>query len=218
MSRTIPASLFLPSATNPRERTMNQAITDMYRVLSERLLSDLTSGLFAARPASDGSNRFFYATDTGDIYFDAPAGWALVNLALSNGQTFTLLEAHGAKVEIKTLREVLTTSATPSSTTANLLPANSLILDVSVRVTTGLIGTLTTFQVGDSAKPTRFATAIAKAINTTAVGLSQWTGQVGIIPSQPADAKVYVSATSGTLTGGVVEIIVHAIVFTPPTS
>lgn len=308
-NRKVSESLFLPPAETQRDRTMNQAIVDLYRVLARHINSDITAGLLADRPASDGSNRLYWATDTGFLYFDSVSGWAQVtglpstgtmanliieapaagdtdpwlqfdivsggafrvgvddsdsdalvicsgtalgtnvqmrflagavsipngalsvggggltvsggSLSITNAGSLSLQQAEGALCEVKTFRESLTTNATPKDTSATLLPANAIILDVTVRVTTALSGTLTTFSVGDPTTATRFLQNVSKALNTTAVGIDHWSGAVttlGTGPSQAATAKVRITATSGTLTAGVVEIIVHAIVFTPPSS
>jgi hypothetical protein len=68
VDRRLPPSVFLPANT-PRD--LNQAITDMYRIIQRRILNEIQSGTLANRPAADGSQRFYYATDTTTLYFDA---------------------------------------------------------------------------------------------------------------------------------------------------
>lgn len=219
----LPSSVFLPGF----ERAQAQAILDMYQKLRLRLNDEIQSGLAADRPASTGAKRFYYATDTGVLYFDAPTvGWVASageagDFTISNQHTFALTESHGAKLEIKTFREVLTLTGATTDTAASLLPAGALILDTSIRVTTAVTGTCVSITVGDPITGARFATGVAKALNTTNVGIDHWSGAVTTLaagPSQAAAAKVRIVGTGGTVTGGVVEIIVHAMVFTAPTS
>ena len=75
LSRKVPPSVTLPRPLVPRDGTLNQAIMDMYRVLQRRIDAEITSGLFAELPTSDGSDRVFWATDTLTLYFDTASGW-----------------------------------------------------------------------------------------------------------------------------------------------
>lgn len=51
-------------------RAMQNSVNTLYRLLSERIESLVTVGTAAERPAADGTLRFYYATDTGVLYFD----------------------------------------------------------------------------------------------------------------------------------------------------
>lgn len=117
--------------------------------------------------------------------------------------------------------ELVTIAAAASSTSASatLLPANSLILAVLARVVVA-IPTAVTFTIGDATTAARFATGVAVAINTTAVGITQWSGASTTLangPSQVAAAgvKITPSATPGTAVGRV-RIQVVYIQFTAP--
>lgn len=115
--------------------------------------------------------------------------------------------------------ELLTIAAAATTdTTGNLLPANAIIEAVNVRVTT-VIPTAATFTVGDATIAARFATGVAVAAGTTAVGLTHvdQTGTSG--PKQTAAAKVRITPNlvPGAATG-VVRITVFYRSFVAPTS
>jgi hypothetical protein len=120
------------------------------------------------------------------------------------------------------ISELLTIAAAATTdTTANLLPANSIIEAVIIRVVT-IIPTAATFNVGDATTAARFATGIAVAANTTAVGLTHMSGASTTLangPSQAAAAKIRITPnlTPGAATG-VVRLTVFYRTFVPPTS
>jgi hypothetical protein len=79
---------------------------------------------------------------------------------------------HGELVRYGSVTELVTIAAAATTTSAaDLLPANSMILSVVGRVTT-LIPTAATFKVGVAGLDTRFATGILVAAGTTFVGLT----------------------------------------------
>lgn len=78
--------------------------------------------------------------------------------------------SNGQLISIKSLTELTTIAASATTTTTIQLPANAIILSVSVRVTT-VIPTATTFSVGDAGSATRYSTAnVSTAANSTDVG------------------------------------------------
>lgn len=83
------------------------------------------------------------------------------NANSTNGQSFNAF---------LTLTELTTIAATPTTDTTIQMPANSVVLAVSVRVTVA-IPTATTFTVGDSGSAARFSTAaVSVNINSTDPG------------------------------------------------
>ncbi len=68
VDRRLPPSIMLPG---DMPRSSAQAITDMYRIIQRRILNEIQVGTLANRPTADGSQRFYYATDTNALYFDA---------------------------------------------------------------------------------------------------------------------------------------------------
>lgn len=118
----------------------------------------------------------------------------------------------------------LATNATTTDSTANLLPANSLILGVVARVTTTITAAATGWSLGDGATTARFA---ANNTNLTAndasktYGLAHWQGGVSTDatgPVQVAAAKLRVTCAGGNPGAGKVRVTVFYIPFTAPTT
>ena len=114
----------------------------------------------------------------------------------------------------------LSTAGATTDTTANLLPADSIIESVVVRVTT-TITTATDWSVGDATTAARFAAANATmTAGATSVGLQHLQGSVATDaagPVQTAAAKVRIT-TTGTPGAGAVRITVFYKTFGAPTS
>ena len=107
------------------------------------------------------------------------------------------------------------TGLTGASVTAtNLIPAGSLVLGVSCRVTTAITGA-STFDVGDGADVDRFGGAIAISPNTTS-DLTDTT--VATPPIYAGDTDVVLTANVSDFTAGAVRITVHYITISAPTS
>jgi hypothetical protein len=123
---------------------------------------------------------------------------------------------HGEYFQESSSSELLTLStvATTTDTTGNLLPASSVILAVDTIVTTG-ITTATSFSVGDATTGTRFANALASiGANSKNVGLAHWNSA---LITQIAAAKVRIT-TNVNPGSGVVRITTHYLTFNPPQS
>lgn len=134
----------------------------------------------------------------------------------------TLLTANGAQWVQGQNSELLTlsTSGATTDTTANLLPANSIIEAVVCRVTT-TITTATDWSVGDGTTAARFSSANATLVaGTTSVGLNHQKGAVttdAAGPTQVSAAKVRIT-TTGTPGAGAIRITVFYRSFVAPTS
>ena len=123
---------------------------------------------------------------------------------------------HGSISELLTL----STAGTTTDTTANLLPANSIIEAVVARVTT-TITTATSWQLGDPTTAGRFTNANSTmTAGTTDIGLKHQQGSIATDatgPVQTAAAKVRVT-TVGTPGAGAIRITVFYRQFVAPTS
>lgn len=126
-------------------------------------------------------------------------------VAGGDGQGWT----DGVTTELLTL----STSGTTTDTAANLLPADSIIYAVTVRVVTTISGGgVASYSVGDSGSGTRFASAVTPiTAGSTKVGLG------APCSAQASAAKVRIT-TSATPSAGAVRITVHYRTFTPPAS
>ena len=134
------------------------------------------------------------------------------SLAMING-------ANGSSSTHSTISELITlsTSGTTTDSTANLLPANSIIHGVCAYITT-TIATATDWKLGDATIAGRFTAANATlTAGTSSVGLVHidLTGTSG--PRQTAAAKLRVT-TTGTPSAGKIRVVVYYEQFTAPSS
>ena len=128
-----------------------------------------------------------------------------VVVAGGEGQGWT----DGVATELLTL----STSGTTTDTSANLLPANSVIYAVTTYVTTTISGGgVASYSIGDSGSGTRFASGVTPiTAGSSKVGLG------APASAQAAAAKIRIT-TSATPSAGAVRITVHYRTFTPPSS
>lgn len=142
-------------------------------------------------------------------------------LTISSAANFTQNAANGESWQRGSSMELVTVSTSATTdTVGNLLPANSEIKAVVVRVTT-VIPTAATFSVGDATTAGRFATGVGTAGNTTAVGILQVgsTGVAASTPIQSAAAKVRITPNVQPATAtGQVRVTVFWETFVAPTS
>jgi hypothetical protein len=140
---------------------------------------------------------------------------------LTTAGLFHHFTANGASLKIESASELVSgLLGTSVDTTANLLPANAIILAVVTRVTTAITGA-TSFAVGDASATARFATGLGIGLGATGVGTRQWNGSVAADidgPRQTAAAKVRLTAGGAPFILGAVRVTVFYIQFTAPTS
>ena len=123
---------------------------------------------------------------------------------------FLHLGGNGQRARIKYATELTTIAASPDTDTAIQVPANAIILGVSVRVTVQPGGT-STLDIGISGDTTRYVTGMSSAATTTAV---------------KARVDAYASATSIRITpnttpsdaAGRVRVTIHYLDLVAPTS
>lgn len=121
--------------------------------------------------------------------------------------------ANGQLATVQHLTELTTIAAAATTDTAIQLPANAVILGVSVR-TTVVIPTAATYTVGDSGSAARFNTAaVSAAANSTDPGT-----KAGAYYNASATAvRITPNATPGNNSGRV-RVTIHYLSVTPPTS
>lgn len=149
------------------------------------------------------------STDNAVVRFDGTAGNLLQNSTLIVGDG----GANGQVLSVKTLTELTTIAAAASTDTTIQMPANAIILGVSVRVTV-VIPTATNFTVGDSGSAARFSTAaVSVAANSTDPGT-----KAGAYYNASALAvRITPDGTPGDNSGRV-RVTIHYLEVTPPTS
>ena len=149
---------------------------------------------------------------------DGSTGWGSVRAAALGTQT-----ANGAISNVRTISESITlaTGGLTTDSSADLLPANSIILSVVARITT-TITTTTDWALGDASEATRFASANATLTSgTTAVGLNHQKGGVATDaagPVQTAAAKLRITCTGANPGAGTIRVTVTYLELTPPSS
>ncbi len=148
--------------------------------------------------------------------------WTIVGGNYSYKTCQTQLSVNGASFAQCQISELLTlsTGGATTDTTANLLPANSIIDAVVARVTVTTSGGIT-WSLGDATTAARFiAAGTSGTAGTTAVGILQWSGAVTTLaagPSQASAAKVRVTA-SGTPSTGQIRLTSFVRTATAPAS
>lgn len=112
----------------------------------------------------------------------------------------------------------LSTSGLTTDSSANLLPANSIIEAVVCRVTT-TITTTTNWAVGDPTTSARFSAANATlASGTTSVGITQCDQAGAAGPKQVSAAKVRITCTGSNPGAGKIRVTTFFRTFIAPTS
>ncbi len=115
----------------------------------------------------------------------------------------------------RSLTELHTLALAATSDTTIQIPANALVLFVSIRITTTITG-CATLDYGVAGDATRFGTGLALTAGTTHPG-----------PDSGGFARYYPTATAirfsaigggGAFTAGVVRVTIHYLDCTPPTS
>lgn len=181
-------------------------------------LNDTIAALEALHPAASFDRCIAWINDPTD-------GWVLVG---SNGTAWqrhlgretpvvSTLGAHGQRTGLKTAETTLTLTGA-SVTAAALVPAGSILLGITTRVTTAITGAggFTGSDIGDGTTQNLYGTNTAPTLNFT-TGLANHAAaavpKLGI-----AAGDVVFTAVGGNFTAGVVRIEAHYISLTPPTS
>jgi hypothetical protein len=150
----------------------------------------------------DGSASYLEDEKGRKLYFQSPASGA----AFVEG--------------VNTEEITLATGGLTTDSTANLLPANSVILAVTARVTQAITAT-TNWALGDGTTAARFAAANATlALGTTSVGLDcrQPAATNAAGPVQTAAAKLRVTCTGANPGAGKIRVAVFYRQYVAPSS
>lgn len=128
--------------------------------------------------------------------------------------SLTVTSTHGGTLKRTFIEEEITlANAASTDSTANLLPAGAVILAVTGRVTLGLANP---FSVGDAGDSTRFASAVAGALNTTFNSLDSATPTAPLAWGSTAN-KIRLTHNAAD-NGKKVRVTVFYEIVTPPTS
>jgi len=137
--------------------------------------------------------------------------------------TSLLTTTKGATIKPFWLEEevTLSTGATTTDSTANLLPANSLIIAVTARVTTTITAAATGWKLGDPTTDDRFtANNTNLTAGTTGVSVTLWdqSKAAGYTPWQATAAKIRITAAGGNAGAGKIRLAVFGFTVSAPTS
>jgi hypothetical protein len=116
----------------------------------------------------------------------------------------------------QTSTTVTSTAGSATLVATNLIPAGSIVLGVTARVTTLLTSVAaTSFAIGDGSDADRWGTGIVFTAGTT-TSLADAT--ITSVPLYAAVTNVVLTPNTGTFTAGVVRLTVHYISLTAATS
>ena len=115
---------------------------------------------------------------------------------------------------LKSVTALLSGLTGASVSAASLIPAGSVVLGVTARVTTAITGA-TGFDIGDGVDQDRWGANIAIALDTTSDN-SDWTAQA--ITNFASANDVVLTALTSNFTAGAVRVTVHYMAPTAPTS
>lgn len=166
-------------------------------------------GAWTSIIASEGWQCFMKDEDA--LYYYTGSAW--VNLTAITNLSAQVTAPKGAKTGIVVAEESLNLSGgSPVIAAGNArFPDRAIMLGASVRVTTAITGTCTSFEVGISGESSKFGGTLSKSAGTTNNGVIGPTAVYALTP-------VRLTAVGGTFTGGVVRVAIHYLVATAPTS
>jgi hypothetical protein len=164
-----------------------------------------------------------YAVDNGAALAEK---WRIAGNGLGTGTLETQTGLNGSQLITGQVSENITLSTSGATTDSTIdLPANSIILSVTARITTTIAGVdSTTLSIGDPTTAARFGTTGTLTAGTTVVGLNHQQGSVSTDatgPVQTSAAKVRLTLSGGadnTPSAGAVRITIHYMQFIAPTS
>lgn len=201
--------LALVRSTNPQTLRFYGSYTDASNYEYGYIGATAGAVTIGAGTAGTGSDNI-------DIVL-SPTGTGVVKTASVLSKT----ESNGQSYNIKTATTTVNSVAGTTLTASNLIPASSMVVGVTIRITTGLGTTngLTSIAIGDGTDVDRWGTGIAITANTT-------TNIANFTISSPV---YYTAATNVVITGtgdggnefdttGVIRITVHYIDLTAATS
>jgi hypothetical protein len=187
-------------------RVCNAAVEPALTLLSvDQTTSSPTVDVFRIRDQSTVRYGYFY------------------NTTESRGRIF---DPNGGQQTRGTLTENVTLDIGNTWTNTTIqIPANSLVLGVTVRVTTTITGIdSTSLQIGDATTAARFGSIAAFTAGTTGVGLNHLQGGIStdaagpIVTSATAVRLTLAGGADNTPTAGAVRVTIHYISLTASTS
>ena len=146
---------------------------------------------------------------------DGRGGTEILNRGLVGGDNCTAFDyfSNGQAIKLCAQTELHTLALAASSSTTITIPAGSVVLGVSTRVTTAITGcSPNAYDVGTAATANLFADALATAIDSTNAGPVSRTFTAATAIRFQCDDGV------DSFTGGVIRVTIHYFVITSATS
>lgn len=147
---------------------------------------------------------------------DASTG-QIVRAKIQKDGTFSFaagVVANGALTNVKSATVLLSALSGASVASSGLIPAGSIVLGITCRVTTLITGA-TTFDIGDGTDVDRWGAGIAVTSNTTTTAAN---ATITSVPIYATATDVVLTANGSDFTAGAVRVTVHYISLTAPTS
>ncbi|MEM9228838.1 MAG: DUF2793 domain-containing protein [Pseudomonadota bacterium] len=233
MSETYHLSLPLVAAAQAQKHvTVNEALARLDTLAQLRVVSAVVTDP-PADPV-DGQSYIVPDTATGEwsgrgpeiavfangawAFISPKAGWCAWNEATGSALRFDGIiwapegsSAGSDAATVNTVVEVEHTLGTgASSTVVGAIPANTVVLGVTGRVTSALGGTATSWRLGVSGSDDRYGSGLGTGTNSYALGL---TGQP---LAYYTDTDLVLTADGGAFAGGIVRLAVHCFTLQPP--
>lgn len=157
----------------------------------------------------------------GWVFLQPKEGWRAWNEALGDAQVYIggawvsgaqALSPGGAATIGRVIEIDHGVASAASSVAPGAIPANSVVLGVSGRVTAAITGSAATWSLGVQGSANRYGSGLGLAKNAYANGLT------GSPQAYYADTDLILTADSGAFTGGSVRLAVHVLYQRPPSS
>lgn len=166
----------------------------------------------AQAPWSNYIGQLATFSNGGWAYFVPKAGWRAWLLeseteAVFDGTGWRTVSgnstASGAATEFTPIEVLHTLSGGTSESTAAVIPANSVLLGATGRVTNAITGSLSSWRLGVAGADDRYGSGLGIGLNSYALGLT------GTPMTYYADTPLRITAEGGSFDGGEVTLVLH---------
>jgi hypothetical protein len=125
--------------------------------------------------------------------------------------------SNSSQIKLKTASENLTcNSGAGTQVSSTFVPANSLVVGLTARITTELAGSgMTTFSIGDGTDVDLFGAGIALAAGTL-VNVGDWTASPMTYAKSGSASAITLTADAGQFDSGVIRLVVYYYSLTAP--
>jgi hypothetical protein len=207
--------------------TVNDALTRLDGLVNLRLVETgqttppavVDGNAYGVAPGATGDwfgedGNIAIASNGGWVFVTPKTGWRAWSESIEQFVTFTGLDwdrealarsANGAATQMSVIEFDHAVTAGVTNTTTVDIPANSMVVGVSGRVTSTLTGTLSAWQMGVAGDTSRFGSGMGVPAGSYATGL------LGSPSSVYSDTGIVLTAVGGDFAGGTVRIAIHVL-------